>query len=128
MQLLERRLPHDRPAPGLLHRCQRLPQRSVLQHDALRGQEHRCPHADWTMRKTPVLLLAAGLMTAASSGGLVPREASADGRCHRIDDDAGLQSNATTDGCTTPLALFTAGAFKPHPPLRLTPPSPPPAL
>jgi hypothetical protein len=63
------------------------------------------------MKKTTLILLATAILTAASTGRIVP-EASADGRCHRIDDDASLQANAVTAGCTSPVGLCTAGDFK----------------
>jgi hypothetical protein len=64
------------------------------------------------MKKIPFILLGSTLLTLASTAGPMVQDASADGRCHRIDDDAGLQSTATTDGCTSPVGLCTAGTFK----------------
>src|SRR6266511_2467594 len=62
--------------------------------------------------KKMLLLIATGLVTVGSTTGSLIQGADAHSRCHRIDDDGGLQSSATTDGCTSPVGLCTAGVFK----------------
>jgi hypothetical protein len=63
------------------------------------------------MKKT-LFVVAAGLLTVGSTGAPLVKGAEAHPRCHRIDPEATLQSNATTDGCTSPVGLCTAGVFK----------------
>jgi hypothetical protein len=50
---------------------------------------------------------------------MVP-SAGADSRCHQLDDDAGIRASVTTEGCTSPVGLCTAGVFKGDPLLRGT--------
>jgi hypothetical protein len=39
------------------------------------------------------------------------QSATANSRCHKLDDDAGIQGAIAPDGCTSPVGLCTAGVF-----------------
>jgi hypothetical protein len=65
-------------------------------------------------------LLIAVCLTIGTSAGPLVQSAGAHSRCHPLDDDAGIQGAVTTDGCTSPVGLCTAGVFKGDPLLRGT--------
>jgi hypothetical protein len=58
-----------------------------------------------------ILLIAAGLLAIGSTAEPLVRSAGANSRCHQLDDGAGIQASVTTDGCTSPVGLCTAGVF-----------------
>src|SRR5262245_9465934 len=63
------------------------------------------------MKKT-VLSGLMGVLLLGSASSFPIRSATAHSRCHTLDDDAGIQGAISTDGCTSPVGLCTAGVFK----------------
>src|SRR5258705_12992716 len=63
------------------------------------------------MKKT-VLIMAMSATMLGSTSEFPIQSAAAHSRCHRLDDDAGIQGALAPDGCASPVGLCTAGVFK----------------
>jgi hypothetical protein len=60
--------------------------------------------------KKPLMITTMGAILLGSSSFAIP-SATAHSRCHKLDDDAGIQGALAPDGCTSPVGLCTAGVF-----------------
>jgi hypothetical protein len=71
------------------------------------------------MKKT-VFISAMSLALLGSTTQFPIQSATARSRCHKLDEDAGIQGALAPDGCTSPVGLCTAGVFVGDPLLRGT--------
>jgi hypothetical protein len=61
--------------------------------------------------KKPLMIAALSAIVLGAPAGPLARTATAHGRCHQIDGDAGILGAVVTTGCTSPVGLCTAGKF-----------------
>jgi hypothetical protein len=59
----------------------------------------------------PLTIVALSALALGIPAGPLAKSATANSRCHQLDDDAGIHGAVVTTGCTSPVGLCTAGTF-----------------